>query len=153
MGSNPTGGTGKDGIVVPVRYASPMYGRAVRARAIARHAEGASIAAIHRELGPSRWSIHNWILDPSGALAERSGDRCFVCAGQPCENSEAYAYLLGQYLGDGYLVTTVRIPRLRVACADSYPIIADEVDTAMSTLSGNSAGSVRSIGCSDHYCY
>jgi hypothetical protein len=31
-------------------------------------------------------------------------------------------------------------------------MIAEEVDSAMRVLSGNLAGSVQAIGCSDHYC-
>jgi hypothetical protein len=55
-------------------------------------------------------------------------------------------------LGDGYLVTSSRVPRLRIACADAYPSIAAEVDAAMAALSGNRTGRVAAIGCSDHYC-
>jgi hypothetical protein len=61
--------------------------------------------------------------------------------------------LLGQYLGDGYLVTTARVPKLRIACADAYPGIAAEVDSALHTLSGNRTGRVQGIGCSDRYSY
>jgi len=61
-----------------------------------------------------------------------------------------YGYLFGHYLGDGYLVTTLRAPRLRIACADAYPAIAAEVDHALTTLSGNRVCVTRSVGCSDH---
>lgn len=62
----------------------------------------------------------------------------------------AYAYLLGQYLGDGYLVTSIRVPRLRITCADIYPEIAAEVDRALATVSGNKVCAASAIGCSDH---
>src|SRR5438128_289341 len=107
-----------------------------------------SIAAVARRVGASRAAISDWLRDPVAALADRSSDYCFVCGTRPCPHPKAYAYLLGQYLGDGYLVTSARIPRLRISCADSYPGIAGEVDSAMSTLSGNVTGAVQNIGCS-----
>jgi hypothetical protein len=57
--------------------------------------------------------------------------------------------LLGQYLGDGYLVTSIRVPRLRVACATVYPAIAAEVDAAMIAISGNKVSAAQAIGCTD----
>jgi hypothetical protein len=65
----------------------------------------------------------------------------------------AYLYLLGQYLGDGYLVTTTKVPRLRIACADDYPGVAREVDAAIETVCGHRPGFVQSIGCTDRYAY
>ena len=79
--------------------------------------------------------------------------RCFACAGTSPEQPEAYAYLLGQYLGDGYLVTSTRVPRLRFACSDSYPLIAAEIDSAMTALSGNRTQSVQRAGCTDRGSY
>jgi hypothetical protein len=59
--------------------------------------------------------------------------------------------LLGQYLGDGYLVTTARVPKLRICCADDKPEVAAEVDAAMFTVSGNRPGYVQAVGCTDRY--
>lgn len=66
---------------------------------------------------------------------------------------ETYSYLLGQYLGDGHLVVSSRVPRLRIACADVYPKIAQEVDAAFKTVCGREPGSIQAVGCSDHYAY
>lgn len=127
-----------------------MYRREIRERAIARHDQGASPGLIARELGISRSAVRDWLRDP--VRARRAVDiRCFICAEAPCPEPASYAYLLGAYLGDGYLVTTIRVPRLRVACADDYPGIAREIDDAMALISGNKVGAVQSIGCSDHY--
>jgi hypothetical protein len=111
------------------------------------------VAEISRRLCVSRAAIREWAANRAKALAERAGSRCFVDEGTDCGQPAAYAYLLGQYLGDGYLVTTGRVPWLRIACADAYPRIAAEVDAAMAALSGNPAGSVPGAGCSDHYSH
>ena len=79
--------------------------------------------------------------------------RCFVCLGTACPQPELYAYLLGEYFGDGYLVTSMRVPRLRIACANDYPAIAEQVDSAMRRISGNRVQVVDRIGCSDRGCY
>jgi hypothetical protein len=78
---------------------------------------------------------------------------CFVCGDDQCPCPGAYCYLLGQYLGDGYLVTSTRVPRLRIACASAYPAIAAEVDAALTTVSGNKVGVVLNVGCSDRGAY
>jgi hypothetical protein len=128
-----------------------VYGEKTRALAFELRADGLSVAAIHRRLNVGRAAIRQWLMRPSPARP--LPERCFVCTGSACTNGAEYAYLLGQYLGDGYLVTAVRVPKLRIACADAYPTIAAEVDRAMTTLIGNRVCVTQSIGCSDHASY
>jgi hypothetical protein len=140
-----------------VSYAVPMIDRMydlnTRRAALDLVAAGVPLARISRQMSISRAAIREWASQPERALAERAGRRCFVEERSACPRPSTYAYLLGQYLGDGYLVTSARVPRLRVACADAYPGIAAEVDAALEALSGNKPGSVAGIGCSDHYSY
>jgi hypothetical protein len=126
-----------------------MYERSVRERAICVRREGWSISAIHRELGVSRAAIAGWLDDPKRAL--EAFNRCFVCGGG--EVPDAYAYLLGQYLGDGCLTTYHRVPKLRIACADDYPNIAAEVDRSLIAVSGNAVCRFQAVGCSEHATY
>jgi Homeodomain-like domain len=133
-------------------YARGMYPEDVRAQALELRSRGLSVAAIHRRLGASRAAIAAWLANPAPAT-RLVGDRCFICRGRPCASAQTYAYLLGQYLGDGYLVMSARVPKLRIACADAYPGIAAEVDNALATLSGNRVMITRAIGCSDHASY
>lgn len=60
----------------------------------------------------------------------------------------AYAYLLGQYLGDGCISEQRRrVFRLRITCADDWPAVMDVVDEAMSTvLPDNTVGRYRRKG-------
>jgi hypothetical protein len=129
-----------------------MYGPDVRRRALALAADGRSFKSIAREVGVSGHTVREWVRDPERALQPRPGATCFACAHEECPHPDDYAYLLGQYLGDGYLVTSTRVPRLRISCATTYPGIAREVDAAMSLMSGNRTGAVALVGCHDRYC-
>ncbi len=67
----------------------------------------------------------------------------------------AYAYLLGQYLGDGTIVSTRRgVYRLFVTCCAAYPDIVDEcVGAIESVLPGNRVGRRAKPGAIDVTCY
>ena len=112
--------------------------------------QGMSKRAVSLVTGVSRAAIRDW---ESGPGRRARAHNCFRCLGESCSHPATYAYLLGQYLGDGYLVTRARIPKLRIACAQAHPGIASEVDEAMLLISGNRPGHVTGIGCDDHYSY
>jgi hypothetical protein len=69
----------------------------------------------------------------------------------------AYAYLLGAYLGDGFLARSRRgVYRLRITLDDRYPaIIAECQAAAQAVLPENRVGVQRRLGqgCSDVYVY
>jgi len=94
------------------------------------------VRAVSAQLGVSTAALREWFRDPGRAVEQRRGSTCFACAGEPSPVPASYAYLLGQYLGDGHLVTSVPVPRLRIACADAYPNIAAAVDAAIHAVSG-----------------
>jgi hypothetical protein len=130
-----------------------MHDEGVRDRAYELHDGGATASAISRELSVPRSTVRDWLRTPHEPRTARRAS-CFVCDTALCPCPDAYGYLLGQYLGDGYLVTSARVPRLRITCADAYPGIAAEADRAMTTVSGgNSVTRVRYVGCSDHVSY
>ena len=58
---------------------------------------------------------------------------CWVCAGAPIDApaGSRYVYLLGQHLGDGHLVTSARVPVLRIYACTDYPTIVGEIDCAV----------------------
>jgi hypothetical protein len=79
-------------------------------------ASGLNDCEIARATGIPRGTVRDW---RRGKLRhERAQTLCAVCAGTPERLPAAnYAYLLGAYLGDGYIVHTRRgVYRLRVAC-------------------------------------
>lgn len=61
----------------------------------------------------------------------------------------AYAYVLGQYLGDGYLARHRRdVYRLRVVCCNSWPLVIDRLcESIRVVMPRNSIGFVRKVGC------
>ncbi|HEX2417456.1 MAG TPA: hypothetical protein VHJ83_04915 [Micromonosporaceae bacterium] len=63
------------------------------------------------------------------------------------KDQEEYAYLLGLYLGDGYLVTSVRVPVLRIACTAAYPGLIDACEHALRTTLAKSVQRVSKQGC------
>lgn len=74
---------------------------------------------------------------------------CPRCTNAPLDE-ERYAYLLGQYLGDGTIVYTQRTCRLTITCADAWPGVRTEVQAAVSMVLPTSSTSVRQrTGCAD----
>lgn len=70
------------------------------------------------------------------------------------EIQHAYAYLLGLYLGDGYIVRMRRVHRLRVALDKKYPAIIDSCVKAIQTLLPENAVAV--VDCDSYVhvsCY
>ena len=63
-------------------------------------------------------------------------------------DERAYAYLLGQYLGDGSIATSRRTERLEIFSDLRYPEIIEEVRGAMAVVMPTSKVAIRSrIGC------
>lgn len=122
---------------------------------------GLSKKAISRETGISRAAIRDWLSDRERALkrTERflSGKTAMDCHGA-CDpaaglNGPVYAYLLGIYLGDGCISTHARAYRLRIACADTYPRIMDEVEQAIRQILPVKVGRVQCVGCTEVGAY
>jgi hypothetical protein len=67
----------------------------------------------------------------------------------------AYAYLFGQYLGDGCISETRRsVFLLRITTCDDYPNIRAETERAIRVvMPGRAVGGQRKIGCTDVYGY
>jgi hypothetical protein len=61
----------------------------------------------------------------------------------PATRRDCYVYLLGQYLGDGHLVRSARVPVLRIYTCTDDPAIADEVRSAVLAVRGKPPGMVR----------
>jgi hypothetical protein len=70
-------------------------------------------------------------------------------------DEEAYAYLLGAYLGDGCISSHPRgVYRLRITCDQKYPDIIDEVANRVVVVRGvERVGFARKKGCIDVYAF
>jgi hypothetical protein len=103
-----------------------------------RH-EGLGARRIARRTGIPIKTIQDWLSAPDRALARPRQLRGVGACAADCDpwanlDDRAYTYLLGMYLGDGYIVALQRCYRLIVSCDARYPAIIEDVRTAMSRV-------------------
>jgi hypothetical protein len=138
-----------------------VHGSETVRRAYALADEGLKQADIARELGIGQTTVSRWLRrGPDKTLgspmrvkaaAACPGDCPFIAAAPPRE----YAYLLGQYLGDGSIVHTRRgVYRLFVTCCAAYPGIVEECERAIqAVLPNNRVGRRAKRGAIDVNSY
>jgi hypothetical protein len=129
-------------------------------RAVALIEAGINDCEIGRRLGIPRGTVRDWRVGLASASGGRtkfwSGKRpnptCFRCD-DGWVDEEAYAYLLGQYLGDGCLSLMPRgVYRLRIACDLKYPDIIDEIASSIViTRASDQVGFIMRTGCVEVY--
>jgi hypothetical protein len=124
--------------------------------------KGFAKAEIARRTGVSRAQVRFWLNAGREAVLTSPMRRGGHRHGAPCDGScgvvddvheRAYAYLLGQYLGDGTISAAPRnVFRLRITTCDAYPEIRAECQAAMhSAMPGNPVGMVPRVGCTELY--
>jgi hypothetical protein len=120
----------------------------LRLEALGLHAEGVPFSEIHRRLGLSRNTVACWLYNRRAAHV-KIDKRCPRCdrPPRPIDEPRAYAYLLGQYPGDGHLLTTQRVPLLTVTCDARYPGLIHEVPHAMEACGARTVGYQERVGC------
>ncbi|PWR05231.1 transcriptional regulator [Micromonospora acroterricola] len=126
-----------------------MHPPHIRARARRLHLSGASVADVARSVGLSYRTVWHWCRDRPEPLVPGTASRCFRCqdgVDNPTDQP-AYAYLLGLYLGDGHLVTSARVPVLRITCGNAWPGLIEACDTAMRSVLANKVQRVPKDGC------
>ena len=122
---------------------------------------GFSKKAIARETGVSRTQVARWL---SMGLTRVLGSPMRKHASDHIDGScqlvarldpAAYAYLFGQYLGDGSIVRMPsKVFKLSITTCDLYRGIRDECERAMQTvMPGRAVMHQQRIGCTDLYCY
>ena len=120
--------------------------------------EGNCKAAIARTTGVSRERVRYWLnagletvlQSPMRLKAPDCPDPgCGVaCPLVETVDGPAYAYLLGQYLGDGSISTYPRTFRLRITACDAYPGIMTEIETAIRVVMPSKVvGRAQCVGC------
>ncbi|SHJ25200.1 hypothetical protein SAMN05421803_104291 [Nocardiopsis flavescens] len=116
-----------------------MYSREVVDKALHLHSQGHSDRAVANACGVSLWTVRHWRYGRRrGADVEaRRRDRTSCCP--KCSSGhlapEAYAYLLGLYLGDGY-IGRIRngVDYLAILCADAWPELMSECAQALAQV-------------------
>jgi hypothetical protein len=120
--------------------------------------DGLSVSAISRGTGVSRSQVRVWLAADEDDLVERhrSAGPCSA----PCPllqgvDEFSYAYLFGEYLGDGCLAEHPRgVQRLRLSTCDDYPVIRQECISAIqAVMPGRAINIVQCEGSSEVSCY
>jgi DNA-binding transcriptional ArsR family regulator len=103
----------------------------VRRLALQLRADGVPFTEIYRRLGLSRNTVSGWLYSARERGVEPRTERCPICdrPAREIDHPLPYAYLLGQYLGDGHLLMTQRVPLLTMTCDWRYPGLIHEVNT------------------------
>jgi len=113
---------------------------------------GVNDCEIARRTGIPRGTVRGWRIGRAPNF-ERARGICAVCDGNPLALPQApYTYLLGLYLGDGYLVTFPRgVYKLRITCANRYPGLIRQCELAIAQVLPNKVNRAAKQGCSDVY--
>jgi hypothetical protein len=129
-----------------------FHGTEVRQKALTLLRGGAKNADVARLLNVPKGTIGYWKHHDRAKRGECPGrvqrPPCPRCDGEL--DHQAYAYLLGLYLGDGHIVQNraMRSPSLSISCADAHPGLIDECETAMRLVfPNNSVCRVHRTGC------
>jgi hypothetical protein len=94
-------------------------------------ASGANNCEIVRQTGVPLTTVRNWRTQPPA----QQPHLCPLCGNAAPLGPEAYAYLLGLYLGDGHIVECPRrVFRLSVYLDAGYPGILGEAREAMAAV-------------------
>ncbi len=117
-----------------------------------------NISQIARELRVSRWAVRDWINNAESRLSSlrRTNDHATgECTVRDAMPWLSYAYLLGQYLGDGCLTPMPRdVFKLRIATCDDYPLIRQRtVDAINAVTPDNKVGVAQREGCAEVYSH
>lgn len=124
--------------------------------------QGLSRAEIARQVGVARATVRDWLDHGEEVVLERpmrtaATRRNEGGCGEACRfiqaiDERSYAYLLGQYLGDGCISEFDWGVRLRLSCCNDYPnIMAECADAIMAVTLGARVGYVARQGCTEVY--
>ncbi len=116
-------------------------------------AEGLNDCAIARRTGIPRRTVRDMRAKP--ALAQRivaGSSSCGTYHDVTAIAAAPYSYLLGLYLGDGYISRSGRVWHLRITLDKKYPAIINRCRRAIDILMPTQrAGIVNRVGCVDVY--
>ena len=122
--------------------------------------QGLSIAETARRVGIARATVRDWMRkgfdEAIQARMDHPGEdaRCAFCRYIRDLSETSYAYLLGLYLGDGYIAPHPRgVYRLRIFQDNKYPNLIHQCAIAMNWVIPSRIGLVQSQGCKEIASY
>lgn len=123
---------------------------ATRREAVDLVREGVLPVIAGRRLGVDPSTVYAWLHADAPHLVGSPAARCWRCRPEVAADHAAYAYLLGLYLGDGWLTTAKNGGCfLSIACCDTWPGLQQECEDAMRRVLATSVCWVRRKGCHD----
>ncbi|WP_144121396.1 transcriptional regulator [Catellatospora sichuanensis] len=123
-----------------------MHPLAIRRQARLEHRNGSSIGSVAARLGLPYQTVRTWCRNEGAPDSRFTEARCFRCRETTSADREPYAYLLGIYLGDGHLVTSAKVPVLRISCTAAYTDLLDQAEKAMLATLANRVQRIRQKG-------
>ena len=96
--------------------------------------------------GIPRGTVRDWV-SPQYLRLSDSRPGCFRCDPRQVVEPDGYAYLLGLYLGDGYLVAHPRAWQLRIFQDSRYVDLVERCMDVMAAVSQRRVSLVARIGC------
>lgn len=127
-----------------------MHAAEVIEEAVNLHRRGVAITAIAGQLGVPRRTVNEWTLGRLPAPGHREQRH------PPCPAPRRYAYLLGLYLGDGWISRHPRnVFKLRFALDAKYPDIVEEAMEAIRATAPKSRvnKTLRPRNCMEVFAY
>jgi hypothetical protein len=115
----------------------------VRAEVRAQVLAGARLTDVARDMSVPMSTVFRWVTSwtPTDAAPP---EECWRCSEESVDRAvaRAYAYLLGQYLGDGHLVTSYREPVLRIYGCTDYREMLREIEQSIRLVRRSNPGRV-----------
>lgn len=111
-----------------------MHSSETRTKATELKNSGLNISQISKTLGVDRSTIRDWLAETKRytSTTQINNHADFFEKFESCSNLRAaYYYLLGQYLGDGYISRNGRTYALRIFSDNEYAGIIEEIHNAM----------------------
>jgi len=106
--------------------------------------------------GVPRGTIAYWVHLDRVQRSEPAPPRpssCPLCDGLPIDRA-SYSYLLGQYLGDGHIISKRKQHHLSIYCCDGWPGVLAEVEAAMlAVMPAYRIGRHQKPGCTEVKSY
>jgi hypothetical protein len=132
-----------------------VHPRATVDRVLELAADGHRPAEIARWVGVPASTVVHWCRgDRRGPRDDGRDEACPRCHARPLDET-AYSYLLGAYLGDGYINVGRRgVASLSIFCGDGWPGVAEEVREALrAVMPSSSVCNVSRAGCTQIKSY
>lgn len=134
-----------------------MHPRETVDRALRLSAQGLIDRQVAELCGVSLSAVQKWRAGTRRTNEDediRRHHSCPRCHGRALD-SEAYAYLLGLYLGDGHILLCKKgVYQLSLACCDTWPgLIEAAADTMATVMPTSSVSRRRHPGCTEVKSY